>query len=221
MPATKAQRGFTLLELLVSTALTAIVLTVLMSGLRLTEAAWLRGSERLRIMQQTLAENEAIRAQVSSAIPRQLSAKFEQRQVQLTTFRGNSREARFFSNYSWQGGRNAGLWLVSYRVIHQSEGKEQLVVGEQGFSSEQQLAAFLLDSQLSNDSGLPYGQPADHIELFYLRPSSPGSPAAWVQEWKCDDQNQKQLPRGVRIHWQFGKQEQDLTLVIPVWDVPQ
>ena len=221
MPATKAQRGFTLLELLVATALTAIVLALLMSGLRVTEAAWLRGSDRRTNMQQTLAENEAIQAQVSSAIPRQLSAHFEQRQVQLATFRGSSREARFFSNYSWQGGRNSGLWLVSYRVIHESEGKERLVVCEQGFSSERQLAAFLLDSQRSTDSGFPYGEPADHIELFYLRPSSPGSPAAWVQQWKCDDQSQKQLPRGVRIHWQFGNQERDLTLVIPVWDAPQ
>ena len=221
MPATKGQRGFTLLELLVSTALTAIVLTLLTSGLRLTEAAWLRGSERVRTMQQTLAEDEAIQAQVSSAIPRQLTTQFEQRQLQLTTFQGNAREARFFSNYSWQGGRNSGLWLVSYRVIHESDDKERLVVSEQGFSSEQQLAAFLLGSQPSTGSGFPYGELADHIELFYLRPSSPGSPAAWVQEWKCDDQKQKQLPRGVRVHWQSAKQERDLTLVIPVREVPQ
>lgn len=219
MPATKAQRGFTLLELLVATALSAIVLTLLMSGLRVTEAAWLRGSERLRTMQLTLAEDEAIQAQVSSAIPRQITTQFEQHQLQLTTFRGNASEARFFSNYSWQGGRNSGLWLVSYRVIHESEGKERLVVSEQGFSSEQQLTAFLLDSQHFTDSGFPYGEPADHIELFYLRPSSPGSPAAWVQEWKCDDQ--KQLPRGVRVRWQSATQERDLTLVIPVWEVPQ
>ena len=219
MPAAKSQRGFTLLELLVSVSLTAVVLTILLSGLRVTEAAWLRGSEQLRTMQQTLAEDEAIQAQVSSAMPRRLATQYQQRQAQLITFRGNAREARFFSNYSWQGGRNSGLWLVSYAVVHQSDGSERLFMNERGFSSEQQLATFLLDSQPSTNSGAPYGEPAEQIEFFYLRPSLPGLHAAWVQEWKCDDQ--KQLPRGVRIHWQFAKQDRDLTLVIPVWDVPQ
>ena len=219
MPGAEGQRGFTLLELLVSVSLTAVVLTLLLSGVRLTEAAWLRGSQRLEVVQRTLADEEAIRAQVSSAVPRQLVTQFEQRQLQLVTLRGSARELRLFSNYSWHGGSNAGLWLVCYRVAQQSGGKEQLMVSERGFSSERQLASFLLDTQPPTDNAFPYGDPADNIELFYLRPSSPGVPAAWVQEWKSSDA--KMLPRGVRIHWQYAKQDRDLTLIIPVWDVAQ
>lgn len=219
MPATRTQRGFTLLELLVSTALTAVVLALLLSGLRVTEAAWLRGSERIRTTEQTLAEQEAIQAQVGSAISRQLTTNFEQHQFQLITFRGAANEARFFSNYSWQGGRTSGLWLVNYRVVPRSDGKEQLSITEQPFSDEPRLALFLLQPQPSNEVGFYYGEAAEHIELFYLRPSSPGLPAAWVQEWKCDDR--KQLPRGVLIRWQSAKSHRDLTMIIPVWEVPQ
>lgn len=216
MPVTRRQRGFTLLELLVSVSLTAVVLMLLSSGLRLTEAAWRRGNERLTAMGQMLAADDAIQAQISSAIPRPITTQYQQRPWQLITFRGEAREARFLSNYSAQGGRSFGLWLVSYRVVHESNGKEQLVMSERGLSDEQQLPIFFLSNQPPTEPGFLFAERADHIELSYLRPSSPGMPAAWVSEWKCDDQ--KELPRGVRIHWQSAKQERDLTLVIPVWE---
>lgn len=219
MPRTSRQHGFTLLELLLSVSLTAVVLALMLSGLRLTQAAWLRGSDRLTAMQQTRAEEDAIQAQVSSAIPLQITTQYQQRQVQLITFRGSAKQLRFFSSYSQQGTRNFGRWLVTYQVIRASEGKEQLVVSEAGLEDEQQFPGFFLPDQPPTTSRFPYGEQAADIELSYLRPSSPGQAAAWVQEWKCDDR--KQLPPGVRIHWQSGKQERDLTLVVPVWEVAQ
>jgi hypothetical protein len=170
-------------------------------------------------MAQGLAEDTAIHAQVSSAIPRQINTQYEQRQLHLISFRGSAKEVRYLSNYSSQGGRSFGLWLVSYRVVHQSEGKEQLVLSEKGLSSDQQLVDFLMANQPLAEQTIPLGERADNIELSYFRPSSPGLPAAWVQDWKCDDR--KQLPGGLRIQWQTAKQERGLTLPIPVWEVPQ
>lgn len=219
MPVNRRQNGFTLLELLLSISLTALVLALMLSGLRLTEAAWLRGSDRLAAVQQTRAEEEAVQAQVSSAIPRLLTTQYQQRQVQLISFKGSAKEFRFLSSYSRQGTRNFGRWLVSYQVVRASDGKEQLLVSETGLEDEQQFPAFFLPDQLPSASRFAYGERASDIELSFLRPSSPGQTAAWVQEWKCDDR--KQLPRGVRIHWQSEKQERDLTMVIPVWEEGQ
>lgn len=219
MSAVRRQLGFTLLELLVSVSLTAVVLMILTTGLHLTQEAWRRGNERLIVIERTLAESEAIQAQMSSAIPRLFSTQYEQRQLQLLNFRGDAKQLRFLSNYSWQGGRNFGLWLVNYRIVQVSDGKEQLVVSETGLAHDQQIASFLLSNQPSAANGFPFGERAERIEISYMRPSSPGEPAVWVQEWKCEER--KQLPRGVRIHWQRGKQEQDLLLVIPVLEEAQ
>jgi len=219
MPVTRRQRGFTLLEVLLSVSLTAVVLALLLTAVRLTERAWRRGDERLAVVAQRFAEGDAIQAQMSSAIPRNTNTPYEQRQLHLISFRGDSKQVRFLSNYSWEGGRNFGLWMVSYRVVKQQDGKEQLLVSETGFSQEPQLVSFLLANQPSQEQARTFGDRADHIELTYLRPSAPGSPAAWVPEWKCD--SQKQLPRGVLIQWQRGNEEQDLTLIIPVWEEPQ
>jgi prepilin-type N-terminal cleavage/methylation domain-containing protein len=218
MPAARRQCGFTLLELLLSVSLTAVVLTLLLTAVRLTERAWSRGNERLIVIAQRLAEQEAIQAQMSSAIPRGINTQYEQRSLQLITFRGDSKQVRFLSNYSWEGGRNFGLWMVNYRVAQQ-DGKERLFVSETGLSQELRLVGFLMADQTAQEPALAFGDRADHVELSYLRPSTPGSPAAWVSEWKCD--SQKQLPRGVHIHWQRAQEVQDLTLTIPVWEEPQ
>ena len=218
MPTVKRQRGFTLLEVLLSVTLTAVVLTLLLTAVRLTERAWRRGNERLATIAQRLAEEDAIEAQMSSAIPRHVNAQYEQRTLQLISFQGGSKQVRFLSSYSWEGGRNFGLWMVNYRIVVGQEGKEQMVVSETGFSHEPRLVSFLMANQPSEEQ-LAFGSPADHIELSYLRPSIPGSQAAWIPEWKCD--TQKQLPRGVHIHWKRGKEDQDLTLIIPVWEEPQ
>jgi len=219
MPAARRQRGFTLLELLLSVSLTAVVLTLLLTAVRLTERAWRRGNERLAVVAENLAAGEAIQVQMSSAIPRQINTQYEQRPLRLISFEGDSKQVRFLSNYSWEGGRNFGLWMVSYRIKEEQDGKEQLVVSETGLTEEPRLVSFLMENQPSQEQARAFGDRADDIELSYLRPAAPGSPAVWIKQWKCDEQ--KQLPRGVHILWQNGKEQQDLTLVLPVWEEPQ
>lgn len=218
MPTADCQRGFTLLELLVSLSLTAVVLGLLLSGLRVTEGGWRRGNERLVIIDRALAADEAIHAQVSSAVPRRITTQYEQHQWQLVSFRGNSQELRFVSNYSFFGQRHFGLWLVDYRVVRESGDKQQLLIGESPLSDDLLLSRFLLSNGPLTPDGFVFVQQADRIELSYLRPSSGGKPAAWVPEWKCEELGQ--LPLGVRIYWQAGTQEREITLVLPVQEEP-
>ena len=100
MRAARRQLGFTLLELLVSISLTAVILLILMIGLRLAQRAWSRGTDRLVEIERGLAENTAVHVQMGSAILRLLNAQYQQRQLQLVSFAGDSRQVRFLSNYS-------------------------------------------------------------------------------------------------------------------------
>ena len=214
MPATRRDSGFTLLELIVAVSLTAVVLLILLNGLRLTERAWTLGNDKVTTLEGRLAEREAIQVQVSSAVPRVVVTEYEQQQVHLISFCGNTKEIRLLSNYSWEGGRSFGLWLVKYRVVQKSDGKEQLMVTETGLTQQKQLVDFLLSKEPTGGTGQPFGEGANQIEFSYWRPNAPGIPASWVPEWKCDSMNQ--LPRSVHIHWQGEKEEQNLLLLIPV-----
>jgi prepilin-type N-terminal cleavage/methylation domain-containing protein len=209
----KTQGGFTLIELTVSLALMAVVLTILLVGFRLTEGARRRGEEKMDAMTRHLAEIEAVHAQVSSAVPRMLTSNDEGRQQKFLSFRGSPKQLRFLSGYSWAGERNFGQWFAMFQVQAGSDGKEQLMVSEAGTPDDRQLLTALLAATAPATHAMPLGDPADRIELSYLEPGTPEKPGAWVPEWKAEEQ--KQLPRGVQVLWWQGKQEQVMTFVIP------
>jgi general secretion pathway protein J len=214
MQISKGQNGFTLLEVLVSISLTAVVLIILLSGIRLTANARQRGDDKLAAMAQRLAELQAVQAQIGSAVPRVVSMDYEQRHLQVLSFRGTPKEVRFLTRFSWSGERNFGLWLASYRVVEESRGQEQLVISEEGTRVDRHFLMAVLGEETPSTHPTPMGEPADRIEFSYLQPSLPGRQALWLAEWKADEQ--KLLPGGVQVHWWRGNQEQLLTLVIPV-----
>jgi prepilin-type N-terminal cleavage/methylation domain-containing protein len=210
----QTQRGFTLLEIMVSIALVTVVLTILLEGFRLTENARRRGEEKLDAMAGRLAEIEALQAQMNSAVPRMLTKIGDDDQpLKLLSFWGTPKQARFLTSFSWAGERNSGQWLASYQVDVGPDGMEQLEVSEVGTPGDQKLLAALLAPATPTAHTMLLGDPADRIELSYLEPSTPGRPAAWVPEWKAEER--KQLPRGVEVFWWVGKQEQVMTFTIP------
>lgn len=208
-----AQGGFTLLEVMVSIALMAVVLTIQLVGFRLTESARRRGEEKLEAMARGLAEIEAVQAQVSSAVPRMLVTNDDGQHRKLLSFRGSPKQARFLTGFSWAGERNFGHWLATLQVQTGSDGEEQLVVSEVGTPGDWQLLTGLLAAAAPATHTMPLGDPADRIELSYLEPDTPGKPGTWVPEWKAEER--KELPRGVQVLWWQGKQAQVMTFVIP------
>ena len=219
LASSKSQVGFTLLEVMVSIALMAVVMTILLAGFRLTENARRRGEEKLDVMARNLAEMEALQAQMSSAVPRMLTNNDDDQHGKLFSFRGTPKQLRFLSAFSWAGERESGQWLATFQVETGSEGKEQLVVSEVGTPGDRELLSALLASAAPATHAMPLGDPADRIELSYLEPSKPGKPGSWIPEWKAEER--KQLPRGVQVLWWQGNQEQVMTFVIPSLGEPQ
>ena len=210
----KAQRGFTLLEVMVSLALATVILTILLLGFRLTENARRRGEEKLDAMSKRLAEIEALHAQMNSAVPSMLTKIGDDQPLKLLSFSGTPKQVRFLTSFSWAGERSFGKWLAAYHVEAVPDGKEeQLEVSEVGAPGDQEVLAALLAPAAPTTHTMLLGDPADHIELSYLEPSKPGKPAAWVPEWKAEER--KRLPRGVQVLWSVGKQEQVMTFMIP------
>jgi len=199
---------------MVSIALTAVVLAILLSGLQLSENARHRGDDKVDAMMRKLAETEALQVQMSSAVPRILAMDAEQQHRQLLGFLGTPKQLRFLTRHSWAGERNVGLWLATYRVAQEPNGKEQLVVGEAGTRGDGQSVTALLASEAPTTHTMPFAEPADRIEFSYLQAGAPGTPASWFSEWRAEER--KQFPRGVQVHWWREKREQVMTFLIPV-----
>jgi len=208
------RNGFTLLEVTVSLALTAVVLGILLTAVQLTENARQRVEVKLNAMAQRLSLVEAVQVQISSAVPRVFTTDGEQQPLRLLSFQGTAKQIRFLTHSSWTGARAVGQWLATYQVVTQPHGLEQVMISESSPSGTQQLVTAMLQADTAAVPTQPWGDPADRIEFSYLQPALPGSPAAWVSAWKADEQ--KQLPRGVQVHWWRGKQEQVLDFIIPV-----
>jgi prepilin-type N-terminal cleavage/methylation domain-containing protein len=214
MDRARTETGFTLLEVLVSISLTAVVLTILLGGFRLTEEAQRRGEEKLDAMAQRLAAMDALQVQMSSAVPRVSTMEGDTQHRQLLSFRGTAKEVRFLTRFSWAGERAPGLYLATYRALEEPGGHEQLVISEVGITNDYQFLTALLAQDAPSTYTMPVGNQADDIEFSYLQPSSPAEPATWFPEWKTDEK--KEYPKAVQVHFLRAGQEQLVTLVISV-----
>src|SRR5258706_13533173 len=94
--------GYTLMEVVVATSLTAVVMSVLFMGLRIGANAMRRGEQKLSDRSRSVAGMEMLEHQVSSAVPRMLSEMRDRVSLQFVDFRGSSTEARFVTATSWQ-----------------------------------------------------------------------------------------------------------------------
>jgi prepilin-type N-terminal cleavage/methylation domain-containing protein len=214
VPLARKQLGFTLLEVIVATTLMAALTLILFSGFRLALNAWRRGNDRVEAMARNLGAIQAMRNQMASAIPRQLTVVNEGRVLRYLIFRGTSHQVRFLTLYSWAGDRSRGVWLATYRVVEQADGQQRLMLSEVGVSDEQHLQTALLAEDPPATRTEPFGEPADRIEFVYWQSRSAAAPASWVSDWKATEQ--VQLPRGVQVRWWRGRHAGTHTFVIPV-----
>ncbi len=192
------KRGFTLVEIVVSAALIAVVLSTLIFGMRLLVNLW------KRIQAET--ENQTSRTAVTETLRSQLAA-IEPDTTTTGGFEGDVTHVRFTTRYSTAGRRSPGLWSVT-ATVRESEAKGNVLV-----IAERPMISSLAAKEEESGETL-VGIEADRIELSYLSPESAAGPAAWVSEWHSEVL--KQIPLAVRVHSWRGQQEEISTFPIPV-----
>ena len=92
-----ADRGFTLIEVLVSLTIMALIAGVAFAGLSVAIDSWRKGSQKIEELDQRFALERLVQRQVSLA------------DAQL--FRGNDRELQFISSYSLVNGPGEPVWV--------------------------------------------------------------------------------------------------------------
>jgi len=118
-------RGFTLLELLLSILLLVLITGVLGGALHMAHSALSRGEKKVREMERLMTSYSLMEAQIQSLMP----YKYGQDGPKIF-FEGREDKLRIFTAYSiWRG--TGGSVLATYDVVSGAMGKQNLKVTEQ------------------------------------------------------------------------------------------
>ena len=188
---TTAEGGFTLLELLISFAILAIIAVILGAALKVGIQAVSKGERKMSSAERLRASLSIVESQIES----ETGLTYEDNGEQKRYFRGDNTSLQFSTNYSiWGGSR--GYVVVSYTVEPDAEGKQSLKAAESviGMDDQRETTLFTAMDRIS-------------FEYFYKGPTD--EKGSWVESWTDD----LTVPLKVRLHLVSG--ERDFSLIIP------
>ena len=184
-------RGFTLLELLISLTIMAVIVVIIFGALRIGIRAWEKGEKDLDSRQRQRIVLDLVKRQLASTC---VSEVWDGDQ-QLVPLKGDNKSIEFVSHIPLTPGNRFGVVHVKYAVKREKgDDREHLLFYEKDVA--------LLDKKIS--AGNP--DEADFSELIpgmksivfeYLK-DRPGEEASlWQKSW--DPAVDKGVPRAVRV----------------------
>jgi general secretion pathway protein J len=184
--------GFTLLELMISIVLLAVIMVIVSGALRLGYRSVERGEKKAESLERLKTSLMIIDAQIQSAMSLTSTNEGETENY----FQGTRATLKLPTNYSIWGGYK-GYVIVEYRVEPDSTGKQVLQASETTIGMTQVRQARLLE-----------GFRDIHFEYFYKEPGE--EDGSWVEEWP----DTTGMPQKVRVHLLYGRQKVVLTIPI-------
>ncbi|MBN1832525.1 MAG: prepilin-type N-terminal cleavage/methylation domain-containing protein [Deltaproteobacteria bacterium] len=209
----EASAGFTLLELMISLTIIAVIAVMVQNGFRLSVGAWEKGESAIEDQQRYRYTLDLIQQQVSSALPRPPSEKTGTDPD--ADLKGDEASLEFSSRMTLIPGDPSGVVQVKYRVETLEEGKslwfterglvDQLRTSSQDEPGEEDWHILLSDIQDFAFEYHPPIPPEDVLnELSYWQPS-------WGEQ-----EGEKGLPLALQVRFQMNEGASPLHLVIPV-----
>jgi prepilin-type N-terminal cleavage/methylation domain-containing protein len=181
--------GFTLIELVVSLTIMAMVSAAVLSGLRTGLLVWDKGNRHIDDLRHSGVVVQLLHGAIGSALPFVYTVKAESRPVQTLAFEAGHDHLRFVSRYSFKDGPNSLPRWIEIRW-HGDAGKNtgELVVEER---------YILPPDNLPQSTVYWSGKllQADTCVFDFLE-NLGDKPAAWTREWHP---SLEQLPKAVRV----------------------
>jgi len=188
----KGDRGFTLLELLISITMLALILVIIFGAARLGFRSVESAERKMEGLERKRMSLSFITSQIGSHVP----LTYDDNGTKRFYFSGLSEAMEFSTNYSIWGGQK-GYVNVTYRVEADSGRKQSLFVSESSVVQEGVRETKLLE-----------GLDSISFEYYYKDPTEENG--EWVEEW-TDDQV---TPEKVRLRLVEGTRS--VSLIIPM-----
>lgn len=172
-----SDRGFTLLELLISITMLALIAGILGWALNMAYRTVEKGERKIQYLEREKTVFSLLESQILALFPYQYSDEEEKK----IYFSGEKDKLIFASNYSlWRGTR--GNVFVAYEVQTNEKGKKLLQLTEQVIGLKTKDETILLDDCDSIN-----------FEYFLKNALEEGN---WIEEWSADE---KGLPYKIKI----------------------
>jgi prepilin-type N-terminal cleavage/methylation domain-containing protein len=185
-------KGFTLLELLISILIIALLSVLVGGALSMAYRSVQKGEKKIEAAERMKGTLSLMDAQIQSAIPIGLTADDDSEYY----FKGASESFTFVSNHSLWGGER-GYVQATYRIETEPGGQKSLYLTESTVGIENEREVRLL-----------YG--VDDIKFEFLQSGLTETEGGWVSEWE----DETVVPSKIRI--QFVRGKASITRVIPV-----
>jgi general secretion pathway protein J len=172
-------RGFTLLELLISITMLALITGIMGWSLSMAHRTLEKGERKIQTLERKKASFSIVESQILSMLPYQYKDDKGQKK---NYFSGTKEKLMFASNYSlWRGAR--GNTLVAYETQTNEQGKKYLRITEQIIGLATKEESILFDNCINIS-----------FEYFLKSAFEEGN---WVEEWPADE---KVLPEKIKIN---------------------
>jgi general secretion pathway protein J len=184
--------GFTLLELIISITLVAIIVLIISVAANLGYRSFNAGEKKMNAVERLRSSLTIIDAQIQSGVPLTL----EEGGVKQYYFAGEQDSLKFSTNYSIWGGQR-GYVIVNYRVDTDDRGKRTLFASEYKVGMENQKETKLLEG-------------FDEITFDYYKQDATEEEGEWITQWVGEEM----MPIRIRINLVRGSNS--LSYIMPV-----
>jgi len=189
------QKGFTLLELLVSIVLIGLIVAIVGASMRLGYRSLDKGEKKAILSERFKVSLNLMDAQIQSGVAFKTTGETVDETNQYI-FEGKKDSLRFASNYSLMGGQK-GYVIVAYRIETGTNEKRTLFAQENTIGIENQKEVKLLED-------------FDDIHFEYFFKEATAEEGQWIEEWT----DTMRMPAKIRIHLVRGNQQ--ISLVVPM-----
>lgn len=189
---TRSNAGFTLLELIISIVLLALIVLVTAGGMRVSYRSVDKGERKIESLERYRASLDLIDAQTQSAAP----LSFDEDGTKQYYFDGTADTMRLATNYSiWEGQR--GYVVVQYTVQPDESGMKSLYAAEG-----------VVGTKSTRETKLLQGLDEISFEYYFKDPTE--EEGIWIDEWK----DNTTIPQKIRLRLVEGSKE--IALIIPM-----
>jgi prepilin-type N-terminal cleavage/methylation domain-containing protein len=193
--ALREQRGFTLMELMISITLVAAIATGMLMAMRGGLLSLNRTQSRLDENRRALGVQRILSLQLAGAMPARTGCAG---QVSPFAFRGTSAALEMVSTYSITEGSRGAPHIVEYQVAPDEGGTVKLIVYERLYAGPASTAGFCGEGVVLQGSPRPFVAASRlaycRFSYFQMNPDTLFRGGGWVDAW-----NDPNMPSAVRI----------------------
>lgn len=201
-PPFAVQKGFTLLELLISLTIIAVIVVMISGALRVGIKAWEKGEQDIESLQRQRIVLDMIKRQLSSLCDRKITDKNNK----TISLKGDSASLSFLSYLAVIPGNKFGLVYVKYEVIPEENETKRLAVYEKN------VVLLEKDADISNPNEEDFYDlipRAHHIEFEYLTQKDENF--EWVPAW--DPDIEKGIPLAIKIKFAQDAESEPIAVI--------